>query len=110
MAAIRPCCDCGHDISDRHHHARMCFTCSRRRAADKTVAFARAAVACAVRRGALPRPETRACVDCGGVARDYDHRDYSRPLEVEPVCRSCNKLRPAAKGSASLAAQAARAA
>lgn len=30
---------------------------------------------------------------------DYDHRDYTKPLSVEPVCRSCNKLRGPAIGS-----------
>ena len=33
------------------------------------------------------------CVDCGAPARDYDHRDYNKPLDVEPVCRRCNILR-----------------
>lgn len=31
-----------------------------------------------------------ACIDCGAAAQHYDHRDYSRPLNVEPVCVSCN--------------------
>lgn len=38
-----------------------------------------------------------ACVDCGGIAEQYDHRDYGRPLDVEPVCRACNVRRGAAK-------------
>lgn len=33
------------------------------------------------------------CTDCGVPASQYDHRDYSRPLDVEPVCRSCNLRR-----------------
>lgn len=33
------------------------------------------------------------CVDCGRPAKVYDHRDYSRPLDVEPVCKGCNKKR-----------------
>lgn len=34
------------------------------------------------------------CVDCGkNPAIEYDHRDYTRPLEVDPVCQSCNQLR-----------------
>jgi hypothetical protein len=33
------------------------------------------------------------CVDCGAQARDYDHRDYNKPLEVDPVCRRCNLRR-----------------
>jgi len=30
------------------------------------------------------------CVDCGSVASEYDHRDYLKPLEVDPVCHRCN--------------------
>lgn len=33
------------------------------------------------------------CTDCDKIAEVYDHRDYSRPLEVEPVCKSCNYKR-----------------
>lgn len=31
-----------------------------------------------------------ACKDCGRRASIYDHRDYRKPLEVEPVCCACN--------------------
>ena len=34
-----------------------------------------------------------ACVDCGARASCYDHRDYNKPLDVDPVCRSCNYKR-----------------
>lgn len=34
-----------------------------------------------------------ACVDCGEPANEYDHRDYMKPLAVEPVCRACNQAR-----------------
>lgn len=37
------------------------------------------------------------CVDCGARARHYDHRDYNRPLDVSPVCVSCNLKRGPAK-------------
>ena len=49
----------------------------------------------AVKRGLLPDLKTGefACADCGGVALEYDHRDYGRPFDVTPVCRSCNKQR-----------------
>ncbi len=30
------------------------------------------------------------CVDCGKPAAHYDHRDYSKPLVIEPVCAKCN--------------------
>lgn len=33
------------------------------------------------------------CVDCGAPAVCYDHRSYSKPLDVQPVCKSCNKRR-----------------
>lgn len=51
------------------------------------------AVALAIRRGDLQRPSNFACVDCGVVAQEYDHRDYNHPLKVEPVCKRCNRLR-----------------
>lgn len=34
-----------------------------------------------------------ACVDCGAVATQYEHRDYARPLDVEPICKGCNLKR-----------------
>lgn len=37
------------------------------------------------------------CVDCGKRATQYDHRDYSKPLDVKPVCRSCNLYRGPAR-------------
>lgn len=33
------------------------------------------------------------CWDCGRMASCWDHRDYTKPLEVEPLCRSCNRRR-----------------
>jgi hypothetical protein len=56
---------------------------------------AHSAVSAAIKRGLLPDLKTGlyACTDCGGVAHEYDHRDYGRPLDVQPVCRSCNKRR-----------------
>ena len=48
----------------------------------------------AIKQGQIPAmsPDTK-CVDCGKPARDYEHRYYSRPLDVEPVCRGCNQKR-----------------
>lgn len=50
----------------------------------------------AVARGDLPAAATQTCADCGDPAAAYDHRDYSKPLDVEPVCNPCNALRGAA--------------
>lgn len=59
---------------------------------------AMSAVAMAVQKGALPSLASGeyACTDCGEVAAQYDHRDYARALDVEPVCRSCNLKRGSA--------------
>jgi hypothetical protein len=32
-------------------------------------------------------------MDCGDPAETYDHRDYTQPLLVDPVCLACNKRR-----------------
>lgn len=51
----------------------------------------------AIECGYLPKLDgTIACVDCGRPACDYEHRDYARPLDVEPCCRSCNQRRGSA--------------
>lgn len=55
--------------------------------------LAHQAVAKARRDGVLADPRKLACVDCDGAAIEYDHRDYSKPLEVVPVCRGCNLRR-----------------
>lgn len=53
---------------------------------------AQAYVKKAIARGVLPSLKAGeiACVDCGAVATLYEHRSYSRPLDVEPTCRGCN--------------------
>ena len=58
-----------------------------------------AAVQKAKAAGVLPQLDgSVACRDCGAQAHHYDHRDYTRPLEVEPVCRKCNRRRGRAAG------------
>jgi hypothetical protein len=57
---------------------------------------ANAAVNKARRRGELSPACEHKCADCGKQARDWDHRDYTKPLEVQAVCRSCNQHRGAA--------------
>jgi hypothetical protein len=60
----------------------------------KLQAAAHRAVYLAVQRGDLPRLDgTIKCTDCPNKARHYDHRDYTKPLDVQPVCVSCNRLR-----------------
>ena len=48
----------------------------------------------AIRKGLLPKiGKDTVCVDCGKPARHYEHRDYSKPLDVVPVCAGCNRKR-----------------
>jgi len=47
----------------------------------------------AVESGKLANPSTACCADCGVQAECYDHRDYLKPLSVEPVCKKCNSSR-----------------
>lgn len=70
-----------------------CRACEPIRREDSVQYRAHKAVAEAIRRGELPRPSSKCCTDCGSPATCYDHRDYSRPLEVQAVCRRCNALR-----------------
>lgn len=47
-----------------------------------------------IKYGRIPKLDgTIKCVDCGEIATCYDHRNYYKPLDVEPVCKSCNNLR-----------------
>jgi transcription elongation factor Elf1 len=54
---------------------------------------ATAAVNRAIKRGELLPPAEFICVDCGKQAQIYEHRDYNKPLDVEPTCRPCNAKR-----------------
>ena len=51
-------------------------------------------VTTAIYNGDLPRLDGSVrCTDCNDPAAEYDHRDYKKPMEVEPVCRACNQAR-----------------
>lgn len=75
----------------------------RKTVADTCPAFflaqqrAMAVISEACRLGILLRAYQRTCVDCGAHAQVYDHRDYSKPYEVDPVCQVCNLKRGRAK-------------
>lgn len=94
------CIDCrlpvGAASDTRNRRPKLrCGSCAEKR---KTVLgairnTASRAVAKAIESGLLERPGKFSCVDCGRKASQYDHRDYTKPLSVEPVCRSCNVMR-----------------
>lgn len=54
---------------------------------------ARTEVQKAIRKGillCLKKNKVKCCL-CRYRATEYDHRDYNKPLEVSPVCKSCNQ-------------------
>lgn len=92
-----------------HSCLRMCQECRAARAEreEERVRIrgrAHGLVGRAIARGELPRLSEAhvPCVDCGARAEVYDHRDYSKPLEVEPVCRKHNRRRGPARDVAHL--------
>lgn len=103
FVGIHPCHDCrkpavrrwaiyGFPVGKKETKRRRCINCvseanvlrQRRHSA------ARAMVAAAIKLRMLQHPENQYCVDCGAQATEYDHRDYNKPLDVDPVCHGCN--------------------
>lgn len=93
--ATASCLLCGGEKKGRHFMAALCNPCSKR--ARQLTQRAGHMVRAAIELGLLPPLESCKCVDCGDPAKFYDHRDYGRPLEVDPVCHGCNVRRGPAK-------------
>lgn len=90
-----PCIDCGKP-TNRTKTAKRCHACAGLVAQFQNTAMYR--VQLLIKQGVIAKPGVHACVDCGAKATCYDHRDYSKPWAVEPVCDRCNTLRgPATK-------------
>lgn len=102
-----PCPRCGGPsyLLRRSSRPLVCRFCTQERD-DQRAAIAGPAlraVQAAKKRGELAYlPDGTPCVDCGAEAMVYDHREYAKPLDVEPVCVSCNKRRGPAIDSAAL--------
>lgn len=94
------CRDCGGQFSG-YGSPKRCEPCRRAYIVYKIVgtgqSLAIGAVSKAKLSGQIRPASAHNCVDCGASAAHYDHRDYGRPLDVEPVCHSCNMRRGAAK-------------
>jgi hypothetical protein len=91
------CRACGGQIAGKASWAWYCARCSKvvkriRRSAVNQVANA-------IQYQGFPHPGGFTCVDCQSwPAQFYDHRSYAEPLNVDPVCGSCNRARgPAAE-------------
>ena len=73
----------------RAYNTHICATCKK----GPNPTGAHWMVHYAIRYGYMRPASEFPCVDCGGPSTEYDHRDYNKPLEVEPVCSPCNKAR-----------------
>ena len=80
------CIICGKPRPSVINASHYCSSCR------GVVANIRKVVARAMADGDIPRPSGQ-CVDCGQPATCYDHRYYSLPFEVDPVCSRCNTNR-----------------
>lgn len=99
LPALITCADCGKE-EVRAKNATYCRCCSnargnaKRKERGRYFYLAHEYVAVAVRNGDLPKLDgSITCADCSNPAAQYDHRDYKKPLEVDPVCRVCNAAR-----------------
>ena len=90
------CRFCNKEVIGRYHSAKTCFECTDTKKDRTGVLAAIKAVKKAVKAGLLAPVKTLFCVDCGKPAQCYEHRNYNKPLDVQPVCRSCNYHRGAA--------------
>jgi hypothetical protein len=107
---LLPCHRCGAEALI-HNHWQWCDTCKKspQWQRHRISSLGHMAVSKAVRKGLLPKLDgSIACVDCGVPAAVYDHREYAKPLEVDPVCIRCNVRRGPAKETAPLIAAYAR--
>jgi len=57
---------------------------------DKEKVLARSEVRNYWRQGKLPHPTNCICFDCGIKSTEYHHEDYSKPLDVIPLCKFCH--------------------
>ena len=81
---------CNGEITGRDPRAKHCWSCSDAYGIVNGARKAIYEVRKAVKKGILASVKTLTCVDCGKPGEVYDHRDYNKPLDVVPVCRSCN--------------------
>ena len=77
-------------IHRRTDHGRKMMLSYNDRVKKTQMARAKTEVFKRVRNGKMPKASSLICSRCGAQAQVYDHRDYSKPLEVTAVCRPCN--------------------
>jgi len=83
--------------TNRISTARTCIPCLSK-VNRLIISRVQAIIAKAIRKGELKKLDGSVkCEDCDWPAKVYDHRDYFKPLDVSPVCYSCNQQRGTAK-------------
>jgi hypothetical protein len=85
------CIDCGGTVEHRATGTLRCNACESAMGALRSAAVR--AVRNAIAAGQLQAASECLCSDCEAPAAGYDHRDYLQPLNVAPVCRTCNQRR-----------------
>lgn len=94
---ILVCCRCGNLAERSGDLASYCMECYWASQAEKGRVYAK--IYKAKKSGLLKDASNYVCADCFEPAQVWDHRDYGKPLDVIPVCRSCNwKRGPALSG------------
>ena len=97
LKPTRVCAGCGDTFTPHKHggHALYCIPC--REKSMRVRGALSSKIKQAIKRGELaPITADTKCIDCGSPAYGYEHRDYSKPLDVVPICRRCNWRRGAA--------------
>jgi hypothetical protein len=93
----KKCCECrniGLRSRGKYHPARIKQRAINALLAGSPQRIAIDAIWKLIKTGKLDHPSKFKCVDCKErQAKCYDHRYYSKPLDVEPVCRQCNAKR-----------------
>ncbi len=89
---FRNCPMCGVAHSPQHASRRYCEPACHKRMLS-ILSDVSMIVFKAIKAGLLPKAKGQICVDCGWEANCYDHRDYTKPLDVVPVCTGCNTKR-----------------
>lgn len=89
---VRYCAICDGIMPRGRSHSKYCSLECARAVADARVSISNA-ISRLVRSGNLRPARSFSCVDCGGVAREYEHREYLKPFNVVPVCHACNLKR-----------------
>ena len=95
---LAKCFRCGHEWIPKVENIRTCAKCrspywnKAKSKLDymKMRNWAVGVVQMSKYKNLLESASKKKCVDCGNNANHWEHRNYSRPLLIEPVCQSCN--------------------